>query len=121
MNLIQATLLASLPAKRKSTPSGWISFNAPCCHHRGEKADKRKRGGVLTSGDGFQFHCFNCGFKCGFTLGKPISKNARTLLAYMGMDKEDIDKYSFESLQHKDLLDFIKVKREKKKIKFHYI
>jgi hypothetical protein len=34
------------------------------------------------------------------------------------MDKEQIDRYSFESLQHKDLLDFAKVKKEKKKIKF---
>lgn len=34
------------------------------------------------------------------------------------MDKDDINKYSLESLQHKDLLDFTKIKREKKKIKF---
>ena len=34
------------------------------------------------------------------------------------MDKDDINKYSLESLQHKDLLDFAKAKREKKKIKF---
>jgi hypothetical protein len=34
------------------------------------------------------------------------------------MDPDDINKYSLESLQHRDLLDFVKVKREKKKVKF---
>jgi hypothetical protein len=39
-------------------------------------------------------------------------------LSYCGIDKDDINKYSLESLQHKDLLDFVRVKREKKKVKF---
>ena len=41
MNLIQSTILTSLPTGRKKTPSGWISFNAPCCVHNGETADKK--------------------------------------------------------------------------------
>ena len=52
MNLIQNTILTSLPANRKKTPSGWISFNAPCCVHNGETADKKKRGGIMASADG---------------------------------------------------------------------
>ena len=61
MNLIQNTILTSLPAVRKKTPSGWISFNAPCCVHNGETADKKKRGGIMTSADGtVSYHCFNC-------------------------------------------------------------
>ena len=52
MNLIQSTILTSLPAGRKKTPSGWISFNAPCCIHNGESQDKKKRGGIMTSADG---------------------------------------------------------------------
>jgi hypothetical protein len=68
--------------------------------------------------DNWSYHCFNCGFKCGFMLGKQLTKNTRQLLAWCGMDPDDINKYSLESLQHKDLLDFVKAKREKKKIKF---
>jgi len=48
MNVIQNTILTSLPANKKKTPSGWISFNAPCCVHNGETADKKKRGGIMT-------------------------------------------------------------------------
>ena len=52
MNPIQQVLTAFLPSKRKTTPSGWTSFDAPCCIHNGESADKRKRGGVMLNGDG---------------------------------------------------------------------
>ena len=111
-------ILQIVPGKKKTTQSGWHSFNAICCQYRGHKADRRSRGGIKFDGDNWSYHCFNCGFKCNFTLGRTISKNTRQFLLYCGMDKDDINKYSLESLQHKDLLDFTKIKREKKKIKF---
>jgi hypothetical protein len=111
-------ILQVIPGKKKLSQSGWHSFNAVCCHNRGHKADRRGRGGIRMDGENWSYHCFNCGFKSGFTLGKPISKSTRQLLNWCGMDVDDINKYSLESLQHKDLLDYTKVKREKKKIKF---
>jgi len=111
-------ILQVVPGKKKLTQSGWHSFNAICCHNRGHKADRRGRGGIRMDNENWSYHCFNCGFKCGFTLGKPITKNTRQLFSYCGVDKEQVDKWSFESLQHKDLLDFVRVKKEKKKIKF---
>ena len=111
-------ILQVIPGKKKTTQSGWHSFNAVCCHYRGHKSDRRSRGGIKFDGDNWSYHCFNCGFKCTFTLGRTLTRNTRQLLSYCGMDKDDINKYSLESLQHKDLLDFVKVKREKKKIKF---
>jgi len=112
-------ILQLIPGKKKLTQSGWHSFNAVCCGYRGHKADRRGRGGIkFSSPDNWSYHCFNCQFKSGFTLGKPLTKNTRQLLSYIGIDKEQIDRWSFESLQHKDLLDFVNVKREKRKIKF---
>ena len=62
-NSIQDSVVSFLPPRRKSTPSGWTSFNAPCCVHNGESQDKRGRGGIITSGDGaVSYHCFNCNF-----------------------------------------------------------
>jgi hypothetical protein len=55
--------MAYLPAKRKQNPSGWISFNAPCCVHNNENADRRSRGGIKITDQGWSYHCFNCGFK----------------------------------------------------------
>ena len=39
-------ILAYLPAKKKPTPSGWLSFNAVCCQHNGSTRDTRGRGGL---------------------------------------------------------------------------
>lgn len=111
-------ILQVIPGKKKLTQSGWYSFNAVCCQYRGHNTDRRGRGGIRMDGDNWSYHCFNCGFKSGFTLGKSLTRNTRQLLSWSGMDPDDINKYSLESLQHKDLLDFVKVKREKKKIKF---
>jgi hypothetical protein len=74
MTLVLDKFRTLLPSKLKSSPSGWISFNAVCCHHKGEKPDDRKRGGVLMNPiGGFQYHCFNCGFKAGWSKGKLLS------------------------------------------------
>jgi hypothetical protein len=100
MNLIQSTILNSLPANKKKTPSGWISFNAPCCIHNGESADKRKRGGVMTSADGtISYHCFNCGWKSSFAPGRKLSANLRRLLGFLGVSDTEIKKLSIEALK----------------------
>lgn len=102
MNEIQAAILALLPSKRKSTPSGWISFNSICCHHRGESLDKRMRGGLLITDGGFNYHCFNCHFKAGWSPGRLLSKNTRSLFQWLGMPDSDISKLSLYALKTKD-------------------
>ena len=100
MNEITSALLALLPPKRKSTPSGWTSFDAVCCHHRGEGRDDRKRGGILTNPEGgFQYHCFNCNFKAGWTPGKGLSKNTKSLFKWLGMGDTDVGKLNLVALK----------------------
>jgi hypothetical protein len=111
-------ILNYIPGKRKVTGKGWISFNSPCCHHRGHKPDRRMRGGIKLDGNNFSYHCFNCDFKCGFTLGKTLSSNTKTLLKWLGVDEQQITRINLESLQHKDLLDYTKPTKPKIKIKF---
>jgi hypothetical protein len=112
-------ILTIIPGKKKLTQSGWHSFNALCCHHRGHKPDKRQRGGIKFDGENnWSYHCFNCNFKCGFQLGKSISKNTRTLLQWSGIDESQISKWNIESLKHKDLLEYVRVKKQKSKVKF---
>lgn len=103
MNEIQSTVLNLLPLKRKTTPSGWISFNAVCCHHNGEKTDTRGRGGIHTESDGsWQYHCFNCGFKAGWSPGKLLSSNSKKLFRYIGLNDTDINKLGLVALKLKD-------------------
>jgi hypothetical protein len=102
VNEIQSTLQALLPSKKKSTLSGWDSFNAPCCHNRGETRDKHQRGGIRIEKDGFVFHCFNCGFAAGWTPGKLLSKNTKDLFKWMGLSDLDIGKLNLAALKIKD-------------------
>jgi len=103
MNEIQQGLLTLLPSKRKATPSGWTSFNAPCCHNRGESRDDRARGGVLiNSNGGFQYHCFNCNFKAGWTHGNLLSKNTKNLFKWLGMSDTDISRLNLYALKIKE-------------------
>ena len=112
-------ILTILPGKKKLTQSGWHSLNAVCCHHRGHKLDKRSRGGIRFDGDhNWSYHCFNCNFKCGFQLGKQLSRNTRQLLNWAGVDDMQINKWNLESLQNKDLLEIMQVKKQKLKVKF---
>ena len=97
-------VVSFLPAKRKSTSSGWISFNAPCCPHQGENTDKRQRGGIKVASDGsWSYHCFNCGYTCSFVLGRNLTYKARKLLGWLGVDNIVIEQINLESLRHKSI------------------
>lgn len=110
-------ILSILPGKKRLTTSGWYSFNAVCCHHRGHNPDRRGRAGIKKDGNNWAYACFNCGYKCGFVLGKSITKNTRDLLIWAGVDTKQIQLWNIESLQQKDILDIIS-KKPKKKISF---
>ena len=97
-------VVSFLPGKRKQTASGWISFNAPCCIHRGDTQDKRQRGGIKPSPDGsWSYHCFNCGYTASFVLGRNLTFKARKLLEWMNVPQEEIERINLESLKHKSI------------------
>jgi len=103
MNLIQSTILTSLPAGRKKTPSGWTSFNAPCCVYNGTSADKRKRGGIMTTADGtLSYHCFNCGYKASYVIGRKLSIKMKTLMSWLGISDDTIKKLAIEAMRYEE-------------------
>jgi hypothetical protein len=97
MSLIADILLAYLPGKRKTTPSGWISFNASCCD------DDRGRGGfIVNGGDAVSYHCFNCGFKCSWQPGRHISKNMNKFMRDLNIPDDIISQLRLEALRLDD-------------------
>ena len=102
MNEVQASLHTLLPSNRKLTSGGWISFNAVCCHNRGDRPDSKKRGGVLFTDEGFTYHCFNCGFKAGWSPGKLLSSNTKSLFKWCGMGDSDISRLGLITLKFKE-------------------
>lgn len=96
-------IVSYLPSKRKQTPSGWISFNAVCCGHNGNNIDKRQRGGLKATEQGWSYHCFNCGYTASFILGRTVSFKARRLLGWLGVPDSEIDHLNLESLKHRNI------------------
>ena len=101
MSLIIDTVKTFLPPKRKSTPSGWISFNAVCCHNNNNTMDTRQRGGIMIN-EGVSYHCFNCGFKTSWQPGRIITSKFRKLMRWLNVPDDLITKCSLEALRQKE-------------------
>jgi len=99
MSIVSDTITAHLPSKRKTTPSGWTSFNAPCCQHNGNSADTRGRGGLISEGDTVSYHCFNCGYKASWQPGRAVSVKLRKLLQWLNCSDDTITKLTFDVMR----------------------
>jgi len=106
LHSIQNEFKTLLPAKRKTnSSSGWVSFNAPCCHHNGETADTRGRGGVMLNPDGgVSYHCFNCKFKASYVPGRHLPFKFRKLLKWLGADEGLIKRLVIDAIRIKELV-----------------
>jgi hypothetical protein len=98
MTLVVDKFRLLLPPRAKSSPSGWTSFNAPCCQHRGHSSDTRKRAGVRFD-SGIVYNCFNCKFTTGWQPGSPVGEKMKTLLRWMGASEDIIKEMVFEALK----------------------
>lgn len=96
-------ILSYVPAKRKASPQGWLSFNAVCCTHNGQSADRRGRGGIKVTEQGWSYHCFNCSYTASFVLGRTLSFRARRLLSWLGVPETEIEHVNLESLRHRSI------------------
>ena len=120
LNIISDFIKSILPAKRKTTPTGWTSFNAPCCQHNGESADTRGRGGLTANADGsVSYHCFNCQFKASYQPGRHLTFKFRKLLRWLGAEENDIKRLVIEAIRVRELVNPDEVKAEaEEKIEF---
>lgn len=99
MHPLQQLILDHLPHKKKVTNKGWVWFNAPCCVHRGHKADHRQRGNLYFGTDAtVGYHCFNCGYKWRFG-GDRLSEPAQDWLTWLGVDTEHTRELKMHLLQ----------------------
>lgn len=98
MTLVVDKFRTLIPPRAKASPSGWTSFNAPCCHHRGHAQDTRKRGG-LRFDQGIVYNCFNCKFTASWLPGRPVSGKFQSLCRWMGGSEDDIKQLIFEALK----------------------
>jgi len=99
MTLVVDKFRTLIPPRAKSSPSGWTSFNAPCCQHRGHSPDTRKRAGIRFDGEGIVYNCFNCKFSTGWQPGSPFGEKMKSLSRWLGANDDDIKTMVFEALK----------------------
>lgn len=115
LTAIQDAVKLLLPAKRKTSASGWISFNAPCCPHNGESADTRGRGGLVANANGsVSYHCFNCNFKANYTPGRHLNYKFRKLLSWLGASENEVKRLVIDAIRVKELVAPEDIKEEEK-------
>lgn len=86
----------------KRASSGWLSGNAVCCQHNGQRADRRGRGGIITTDTKLNYSCFNCGFKTGYLVGQTLTVRFKQFLSWLGMDAAEINRLTIEALKLRD-------------------
>jgi hypothetical protein len=105
LTTIQDAVKQYLPAKKKTSSSGWTSFNAVCCEHNGESRDTRGRGGLIANSNGsVSYSCFNCGFKANYTPGRHLNYKFRKLLSWFGADENSIKRLVIDAIRVKELV-----------------
>ena len=119
LTTIQDAVKLLLPQKRKTSASGWVSFNAPCCQHNGENVDTRGRGGLVFNADGgTSYHCFNCNFKANYTPGRHLNYKFRKLLSWLGASENEVKRLVIDAIRVRELVAPEDVKEEKEEVSF---
>ena len=121
LNIVSDFIKSILPVKKKTTPSGWTSFNGVCCPHNGESADTRGRGGLTANPDGsVSYHCFNCNFKASYQPGRHLTFKFRKLLKWLGADDIDVKRLVIEAIRVREMFnpEEVKAEAEEEKIDF---
>lgn len=115
MALMNTYVRTLVPVNWRSSPSGWISGNCPMCVRNGQaRPDKKGRGGFLFDDDKFQYNCFNCNYKTGWSPQSKITIRLKNLLVTLGADESDIQRIQLELLREQDV-ETLLIKTEKRK------
>jgi len=71
--------------------------------YNGESQDKKKRGGIMTTADGtLSYHCFNCGYKANYTIGRKLNFKMRQFMSWLGITDDVIKKMAIEAMRYEE-------------------
>lgn len=104
MALITEYTKTLIPVNWRSSPNGWTSGNCPMCVTNGQaRPDTKRRGGFFFDDEKFQYNCFNCGYKAGWSPGSKITQRLKKLYIRFGADESEIQRLQLELLQEDQL------------------
>ena len=57
----------------------------------------------MTSADGtLSYHCFNCGYKASYVIGRKLSQKMRQFMGWLGIADDTIKKLAIEAMRHEE-------------------
>ena len=57
----------------------------------------------MTSADGtLSYHCFNCGYKASYVIGRRLTQKMRQFMSYIGIPDNTIKKLAIEAMRHEE-------------------
>ena len=57
----------------------------------------------MTSADGtLSYHCFNCGYKASYIIGRRLTQKMRQFMSYIGIPDDTIRKLAIEAMRHEE-------------------
>lgn len=119
MHLIKEYAKSIVPASWRETSTGWISGNCPVCVDNGEpRNDTKRRGGFKFDGEGFVYHCFNCGFSTGWEPGAYIGSKTKKILKAFGAPDSEIHRLVIELMRENESRSLLDMRITKKKPTF---
>jgi hypothetical protein len=68
-------------------------------------SDKRKRGGLITTGAKISYNCFNCGYTTGWEPNPTLGKKYKDLATILGADQQEIHKVTIDLLKYAEDLE----------------
>ena len=106
-----------IPMNWKPSPSGWTSGNCPMCITNGQaRPDTRGRGGFHFDDDKFQYHCFNCHYKTGWSPGNKVNNRLKNLLLKFGADEAAVQRLQLELMRELDITHTLLVQERRKQL-----
>ena len=117
MSLMTEYVRNLIPVNWKQNPSGWTSGNCPMCVTNGQsRPDTRGRGGFHFEEDKFQYHCFNCHYKTGWSPGSKINDRLKKLLVQFGADPSAVQRLQLELMREQDIAQTLMVQERRAKL-----
>lgn len=113
MNVVLDYTQSLIPTNWKTTSTGWTSGNCPMCITNGQsRPDTKGRGGFYFEEEKFQYNCFNCGYKTGWSTGKQLSGRLKRLYEAFGADSADIHRLQIELMRERDTAELLIQKKK---------
>jgi RNase P subunit RPR2 len=103
-DFIWQPIMQNIAGKYRLSRQGWFNICCPMCLSLGESQDTRYRCGIRREPHIF-IKCYNCDFRAGYSVGKPLGRNLTLFLQRLGIDTHEIGLRALQLLEYREMVE----------------